>query len=180
MLLVGRHNVNQTSVPYFRWNDNNSKVYSRLRITWRIDNFTRDYLKKCSECTEIESNPFEIVIGKIKTKWVLLLRPNGDNRRKACLSIFLQKKQESSQNYDYSGRFSIVKYEKEVISWKFNARPAVNDSIGSGYGSLDFLTHNELFQRFNEFVEYSHLKVRADVELSAPKFEGEIFIQSSV
>lgn len=137
-------------------------------------------MKKCSELTEIESDAFEIVIGKIKTKWVLLLRPNGDERRNACLSIFLQKKQETSQNYDYSCRFSIVKYEKEIISWKFNARPAVNDSIGCGYGSLEFLTHDELFQRFNEFVEYSNLKIRADVELSAPKFEGEIFLHSSV
>ncbi len=158
----------------------NANVHSQFRVTWKIKNFTRDYLKQCSKCTEIESDTFEIVVGKIRTKWALLLRPNGDNRKDKCLSVFLQKKQESSQDYHYSGQFSIVKNEKDIISWKFYARSAVNDAIGCGYGSLEFLSHDDMIQRFNDFVKDSQLIIRADIQLTAPKFLAEIFLNSSV
>lgn len=149
-------------------------------MTWKIDHFTRDYVKKCGHSTNKDSEPFEMFIGQVSTVWTLRIYPNGDFRKQGVVGLFLVKKDESSQNYEYSCRFSIVNHNKEVVTSEFKSQPGSSDELNSGFGFLEFLSHEELFKRFHELVYNSQLIIRADIVLTPPRRETEIVLQSSV
>ncbi len=144
-----------------------------MRVFWNINYFSLDFIKNSASASVIDSHSFEMDIGRNKTKWFLRIYPNGDEKRKSCIGIHLVKKSEYVNNYEYSCRFVIMKNEKEVLSKQFKARPSENESIGEGYGFMLFLSHGELFQWFDKFVDGSDVTIRADIELSTAKTGDE-------
>lgn len=108
--------------------------------------------------------------GKNKTKWALRLYPNGNEEKTSnWFGICLVKQAEASPNYAYSCRFSIIKGGKVILTKEFPATATPNMKVGKEYGFIQFLSHRNLFQRFDNYVGQNQLEIRAEIELSSDK-----------
>lgn len=129
-----------------------------------MENFTRDRIYKTAVNSDrLESDPFEMIVGSIKTKWTIGLDLGHSNNY--ALAIYLVKKEESSQNYKFKVRFSIMNSKREVWFSEFSDKSDVLP-IGCGRGYDNFLTHDKLFTRFKTFVSDSQLMIEVNVSLS--------------
>lgn len=151
------------------------KIISRFRVNWSLMKFTPEFLEQAKFKESIKSESFEIVAGRIKTKWWIRFCPNGDYKEK-MFAIYLMKQEESSQNYDINCRFSFMNGDQELHFFEMRTLRAAEIEVNSGRGVGEFLTHEEFVSRWEEFVKGSELRIRTEVKLTAPISEGELYL----
>lgn len=117
--------------------------------------------------------------GKIKTKWLISFYPSGASVEN-CFAIFINKKEESSQNYEFGARFSLVNGEKKTHAMDFKKQNASSLELDYGRGFYEFITHEEFFKRFDEFVTGNQLLIRVELSMTAPKTESEIYFSTKL
>lgn len=151
------------------------KIRSSIRINWMLADFTRNFISSSTDKTVLESKPFEISVGRIKTKWILKLNPN----RNGYISLYFSKKEESSQNYELSAKLSLNYLEHEFHALRISQMKAAVLPVGSSWGYVQFISHKAFLSRFSESERGSTLNVRIDFEISACGSEGEVFMHQS-
>lgn len=130
-----------------------------------MKNFNRDFIDKSRPGVHINSPPFELTIGSIKTKWSLQLYPNGD-WEKGFLSIYLVKVEESAQSFKYSARFSIMCGSREAYFKSTERMKSQASDVDFGWGFPNYISHEALLSSFNEYVDRSQLTFRVSVMLT--------------
>lgn len=158
-----------------------SWIYSTLQINWKLSDFNIKFVSSSKHGTKIESKDFEIMVGRIKTKWRIQLCPAGDGDHHKCIGIYIMKREESSTNFEFCTRFSIMKGTEEAHHEQFkDFKKSEEVKLTSGFGFRPFLSHSDFFKRHDEFVKNSSLNIRVQVILRAPRSQGEIFFHQSV
>lgn len=159
-----------------------SPTYTRFKVNWLLTNFTREFVKNSKNRSYLASELFEVVVGTIKTTWWIQLYPNGDYSQE-YFAIYLRKKHESSMNYDMRVTFEIMKGHKGVHSAQTQSYKAELVQVNAGRGFSEFLSHQDLFRHFSNYIEASSLHIQVNVELSIAKTavgQGEIYLHQTV
>jgi hypothetical protein len=160
-----------------------SWIYSTLQINWKLSDFNVKFVSSSEHGTEIESKDFEMMVGRIKTKWRIRLCPyvlavEDDHN---YIGIYIIKREESSTNFEFCTRFSIMNGTEEAHQMQFpKFEKSEEVKLTSGLGFRPFLSHSDFFKRHDEFVKNSSLNIRVQVILRAPRSQGEIFFHQSV
>lgn len=134
------------------------KISSNVQFVLMSRNF--------SELLERESEPFEVVIGKIKTKWSVILRKSKDYEDK--VAIFLVKKSESCGAYNVRARltFIIGDNDSPVVIASRTLHKVKAEEWFSKRGFEDFLDYSESQTRGRKTSSQTY-KILVDVRLTA-------------
>lgn len=177
--IASEANKCQSNSSFRKTPEDSKSLSSQLQINWRLYNFNREFVNKVKFKEHIESQPFELMAGKIKTKWLISFYPSGASVEN-CFAIFVNKKEESSQNYEFGARFSLVNGEKKTHTMDFKKQNASSLELDYGRGFYEFITHEEFFKRFDEFVTGNQLLIRVELSMTAPKTEAEAYFSTKL